>query len=95
MKPAALETRALTQQLLGIMEGLTVRGAGVDVISIARVEQALKRHGDRFAARVLSAREWERYARMEAAGIPSNSGQFRGRLRPFSPSGWLLRSISL
>jgi holo-[acyl-carrier protein] synthase len=34
-----------------------VVGSGIDVIRIARIEQALARHGERFAARVFTPRE--------------------------------------
>jgi holo-[acyl-carrier protein] synthase len=34
-----------------------ILGAGIDLVEIARVEQALARRGERFAARVFTARE--------------------------------------
>jgi holo-[acyl-carrier protein] synthase len=37
-------------------------GIGTDIVEIVRVERALARHGDRFARRILVAREYERFA---------------------------------
>ncbi len=37
-------------------------GIGTDLVEIVRVERALERHGDRFARRILVAREYERFA---------------------------------
>jgi len=37
-------------------------GIGTDLVEIARVAAALARHGDRFAHRILVAREYERFA---------------------------------
>ncbi len=34
-----------------------VKGVGTDLIKIARIEQALEKHGDRFAARILTPDE--------------------------------------
>ena len=36
-------------------------GIGIDLIEIPRIEAALTRHGDRFAQRVLSEREYARF----------------------------------
>ena len=36
-------------------------GIGTDLVEIVRVERALERHGDRFARRILVAREYERF----------------------------------
>lgn len=36
-------------------------GIGTDIVSVTRIEAALARHGDRFAARVLAAVELEEY----------------------------------
>jgi holo-[acyl-carrier protein] synthase len=50
-----------------------IYGIGTDIIRIPRVEQALARHGERFAEKVLGAEELERYhrrkAKVEARGI--------------------------
>lgn len=50
-----------------------IYGIGTDIIRIPRVEQALARHGERFAEKVLGPQELERYrrrkAKVEARGI--------------------------
>jgi holo-[acyl-carrier protein] synthase len=38
-----------------------IYGIGADVIEIVRVEDAMRRHGRRFAERILGTRELERY----------------------------------
>ena len=38
-------------------------GIGTDVVEIGRIEAALKRHGERFALRILCAPELERFKR--------------------------------
>ena len=38
-------------------------GVGTDVVEISRIEAALKRHGERFALRILCAPELERFKR--------------------------------
>ncbi len=37
-------------------------GIGTDLVEIVRVERALERHGDRFARKILVAREYQRFA---------------------------------
>ena len=44
-------------------------GVGTDVVEIVRIEQALKRHGERFALRVLCPPELERFKRHR---LPAN-----------------------
>ena len=39
-----------------------IYGVGIDLVRISRIEAAIGRHGDRFAQRILSAHELERYA---------------------------------
>jgi holo-[acyl-carrier protein] synthase len=50
-----------------------IYGIGTDIIRIPRLEQALARHGERFAEKVLGPEELERYhrrkAKVEARGI--------------------------
>ena len=41
-------------------------GIGTDIIRIDRVEQALARHGERFAARILGLQELEKYHQRRA-----------------------------
>ncbi len=36
-------------------------GIGTDIVSVSRMEQALERHGDRFAERILAASELPEY----------------------------------
>ena len=48
-------------------------GIGTDIIRIARIEAALRRHGDRFAEKVLGADELKKFharrAKVEARGV--------------------------
>ena len=44
-------------------------GVGTDVVEISRIEAALKRHGERFALRILCPPELERYKRHR---LPAN-----------------------
>ena len=44
-------------------------GVGTDVVEIARIEAALKRHGERFAVRILCPPELERFKRHR---LPAN-----------------------
>jgi holo-[acyl-carrier protein] synthase len=50
-----------------------IYGVGTDIIQISRIENALVRHGDRFAEKVLGPEELEKYQRrkekVEARGI--------------------------
>lgn len=39
-----------------------ILGIGTDIISVARIEAALERHGQAFATRILSNSEFEEYA---------------------------------
>jgi holo-[acyl-carrier protein] synthase len=39
-----------------------IYGIGTDIVAVGRIEQALKRHGDRFARRILAAAEWGDFA---------------------------------
>lgn len=39
-----------------------IHGVGVDLVSIARIEDALARFGERFAQRILSSTEYESFA---------------------------------
>lgn len=39
-----------------------IHGIGTDIVRVARLDQALARHGERFAKRVLAAAEWSSYA---------------------------------
>ncbi len=41
---------------------MTILGIGTDIVEIARIEQMLVRHPERFAARVLHPNERERFA---------------------------------
>lgn len=46
-----------------------IYGVGTDVVEIHRIEAALKRHGERFARRILCASELERFQRHR---LPAN-----------------------
>lgn len=39
-----------------------IYGIGTDIIAVGRIEQALNRHGDRFARRILATVEWDDFA---------------------------------
>ena len=50
-----------------------IYGIGTDIIRIPRIEEALARHGERFAERILGTEELEKYrrrkAKVEARGV--------------------------
>lgn len=60
-----------------------IYGIGVDLIEIARIEAACARFGERFAQRVLTERELERYrarrARSEVRGIAFLATRFAAK----------------
>lgn len=60
-----------------------IYGIGVDLIEIARIEAACARFGERFARRILTDRELERYrarrARSEARGIAYLATRFAAK----------------
>lgn len=39
-----------------------IYGIGTDIVAVERIEEALKRFGDRFARRILAAVEWDDFA---------------------------------
>lgn len=39
-----------------------IRGIGTDMVLVSRIEAAIGRQGDRFARRILTEAEWQRYA---------------------------------
>ena len=45
-----------------------IRGIGTDMVLVSRIEGVLGRQGDRFARRILTEAEWQRY---RAHGQPS------------------------
>lgn len=49
-----------------------IRGLGIDLVEIERVQSALDRHGERFALRILSDFELPDYRRLE----PSHQARF-------------------
>lgn len=52
----------LAEQTQRLLVGLTVKGFGIDLIEVSRIEMALKRHPERFAHRILTPSEWNRFA---------------------------------
>lgn len=60
-----------------------IHGIGVDLIEIARIEAACARFGDRFARRILTERELERWrarrARSETRGIAYLATRFAAK----------------
>jgi holo-[acyl-carrier protein] synthase len=60
-----------------------IYGIGVDLIDIARIEVAYVRFGERFARRILGARELERYharrARSDARGLAFLATRFAAK----------------
>jgi holo-[acyl-carrier protein] synthase len=51
----------------------TIYGIGTDIMQISRIETALARHGERFAAKILGPQELEKYrarkAKVEVRGL--------------------------
>jgi holo-[acyl-carrier protein] synthase len=43
-----------------------IYGVGTDIIQISRIENALARHGDRFAEKILGPEEFDKYKRRQA-----------------------------
>lgn len=60
-----------------------IAGIGVDLIEVARIEAAYARFGERFARRILTERELERYharrARSDARGIAYLATRFAAK----------------
>ncbi|HEY4316201.1 MAG TPA: holo-ACP synthase [Herbaspirillum sp.] len=60
-----------------------IYGIGTDIIKIDRIEAALARNGERFAARILGAEEMakfrDRYARVPARGISFLATRFAAK----------------
>jgi holo-[acyl-carrier protein] synthase len=44
-----------------------IRGIGMDLVEIERLQQALDRHGDRFAKRILTTSEWSEFSALKPA----------------------------
>jgi holo-[acyl-carrier protein] synthase len=47
-----------------------IYGVGTDIVGVARIEQALERHGPGFAQRVLGPSEWLEYKRRSQVSAP-------------------------
>ncbi|HEY8023793.1 MAG TPA: holo-ACP synthase [Burkholderiaceae bacterium] len=60
-----------------------IYGIGTDIIRIARIEAALVRHGERFAAKILGPEEMqlylERKAKVEARGLRFLASRFAAK----------------
>ncbi|WP_420475257.1 holo-ACP synthase [Noviherbaspirillum sp. ST9] len=60
-----------------------IYGIGTDIIQISRIEEALVRHGDRFAEKILGKEELEKYHRrkskVEARGIRFLASRFAAK----------------
>ncbi|UIN23326.1 holo-ACP synthase [Herbaspirillum frisingense] len=60
-----------------------IYGIGTDILKIPRLEAALKRHGDRFAGKILGPQEMEKYlrrkAKVEARGISFLATRFAAK----------------
>jgi holo-[acyl-carrier protein] synthase len=42
-----------------------IRGVGIDLVEIERLQHALERHGDRFARRILAEQEWSEFSELK------------------------------
>lgn len=42
-----------------------IRGIGIDLVEIERLQHALERHGDRFARRILAEQEWSEFSELK------------------------------
>lgn len=60
-----------------------IYGIGTDIIQISRIEEALARHGDRFAEKILGQEELDKYHRrkskVEARGIRFLASRFAAK----------------
>lgn len=60
-----------------------IYGIGTDIIQISRIEDALARHGDRFAEKILGAEELDKYHRrkskVETRGIRFLASRFAAK----------------
>jgi holo-[acyl-carrier protein] synthase len=60
-----------------------IYGIGTDIIKISRIEEALARHGDRFAEKILGQEELDKYHRrkstVEARGVRFLASRFAAK----------------
>lgn len=60
-----------------------IYGIGTDIIQISRIEEALARHGDRFAEKILGQEELDKYHRrkskVEARGVRFVASRFAAK----------------
>ena len=60
-----------------------IYGIGTDIIQISRIEEALARHGDRFAEKILGQEELDKYRRrkskVEARGVRFLASRFAAK----------------
>jgi len=60
-----------------------IYGIGTDIIQISRIEEALARHGDRFAEKILGQEELDKYHRrkskVEARGVRFLASRFAAK----------------
>jgi holo-[acyl-carrier protein] synthase len=60
-----------------------IYGIGTDIIQISRIEEALGRHGDRFAEKILGREELDKYHRrkskVEARGVRFLASRFAAK----------------
>lgn len=52
-----------------------IYGIGTDILKISRVEEALARHGDRFASKILGEEEMQKYLRRKEK-VPARGVRF-------------------
>ena len=53
-------------------------GTGIDLVEVQRIRDALLRHGDSFAQRILTEREWD-YCRAHADPAPCVAARFAAK----------------
>lgn len=60
-----------------------IYGIGTDIVQIARIDDALARHGDRFAEKILGSEELDKYcqrkSKVEARGVRFLASRFAAK----------------
>lgn len=57
---------------------MTIIGIGTDIIEIARIKQAIKKHGNRFLDRIFTSKE-QKYCSKYANPLPNYAGRFAAK----------------
>lgn len=59
-------------------QAFMILGIGIDLVEIQRIRDALERHGEAFARRILTEAEWE-YCRLHADPAPCVAARFAAK----------------